>query len=212
MARGVYFSFHYDDVTDFRVNVVRNSRALLNTNNTNTFIDKSLWEEAAKKDFKSLEKLISEGLKGCSVTAILVGLETAERRWVKFEIVKSFTEGKGIFVTHINRIKTRSESKITRKGNNPLERLKVLVDSECKNLYFYELVNRKWIPYVDLPSIGNRKSNAFYFQDGGWFTKSDAGKEFKFSELFKYEYCWVQDNGYLNFTEWVENAANEVGR
>lgn len=212
MARGVYFSFHYDDVTDFRVNVVRNSRALNRTNDSNVFIDKSLWEEAAQKDMESLKVIISDGLKGCSVTAILIGLGTASRRWVKYEIVKSFTEGKGILGIHINRIKTKSESRITSKGINPLDRLKLVVDSECKKIYFYELQDRKWIPFKDLPVVNNRKKNSFFFREGGFFRKSDAGKTFKFSELFPSQYCWVQDDGYSNFTDWIEETASSVDR
>lgn len=211
MARGVYFSFHYDDVADFRVNVVRNSRSLIQINSA-TFLDKSLWEEAEKNDFISLRKLIDQSLKGCGVTAVLVGSETHSRRWVKYEIIKSFTEGKGLLVIHINRIRTRSERRITKKGINPLERIKVEVDEDCEKLYFYELVDRKWKPFEDLPRVNNRLKNSIYFEEGGFFQPSDAGQSFKFSELFQFEYCWVSDNGYLNFTEWVENSAEEVGR
>ena len=212
MARTVYFSFHYIDVIEFRVNVVRNSRDIHKIDDTSLFIDKSLWEEAAEKDFNSLRQIIDDGLKGCGVTVILVGSETASRRWVKYEIIKSFTQGKGMLVVHINRIKTKSERKITKRGTNPLDRLRLYVDENCEKVYFQELVNRKWVSFIDIPSVNNRKKNSRHFRKGNIFRKSEAGRAFKFSELFKMEYCWVQDNGYVNFTNWIEEAANEVDR
>ncbi len=212
MARSVYFSFHYSDVIEFRVNVVRNSRDIHKIDDTSLFIDKSLWEESAEKDFNSLRKIIDDGLKGCGVTVVLVGNHTAERRWVKYEIIKSFTEGKGLLVVHINRIKTRSERKITRKGANPFDRLRLLVDKDCEKVYFQELINRKWVPFKDIPFVNNRLKNSKYFRTGHIFRRTDAGKVFRFSELFQQEYCWVQSNGYVNFTRWIERAAEQVNR
>ena len=172
MARGVFFSFHYEDVSQFRANVVRKSRALKTAGNPTTFIDQSLWEEAEKKSETALKKLIEDGMKGSSVTAILNGSETANRRWVRYEIVKSFTEGKGIITVHINRIKQRSTGKITAKGKNPLDMLRVIVDDTCSKLYFQELKNRKWVDFKLLPSVNNRLKNSFFFRAGNFFRRS----------------------------------------
>lgn len=212
MARRVFFSFHYNDVSDFKVNVVRNSDALKRKGNAATFIDKSLWEEARKKSPNALKELINGGLNGCGVTALLIGSGTADRRWVKYELVKSFTEGKGILAIHLNRIKSRTTRKISRKGINPLSRLKVWVDDDCEKLYFLELKDRKWISFKDLPEVNNRIKNSSYFTDGGFWKRSQCGREYLFSDLFPVEYCWQNDDGYHNFPEWVEQAAKGVGR
>src|ERR1019366_3474129 len=103
MARSVFFSFHYKDVSSFRANVVRQSWVTMKDRKV-TFIDKSLWEEAEKKGVQALKVLIEKSLVGTSVTIVLVGSETSTRRYVKYEIVKSFVEGKGILAIHINRI------------------------------------------------------------------------------------------------------------
>lgn len=58
MARRVFFSFHYDDVADFRVNVVRNSGVLKQHGNSAKFIDRSLWEKARAKSRKALKELM----------------------------------------------------------------------------------------------------------------------------------------------------------
>lgn len=212
MARGVFFSFHYDDVSEFRANVVRNSRALKTTGNPTTFIDQSLWEEAEKKSQSALKELINEGLKGSSVTAVLNGSGTANRKWVRYELVKSFIEGKGIVVVHINRIRQRSTGKITAKGRSPLDMLRVIVDDTCSKVYFQELKNGRWIDFKLLPSVNNRLKNSFYFDNGGVFRRSKAGDVYKFSELFDLEYCWVNDEGYKNFPDWIDDAAKQVGR
>lgn len=212
MARRVFFSFNYDDVADFKVNVVRNSRALKTPNYKSTFIDKSLWEEARKKNPTALKRIMDSSLNGTSVTVILIGDNTANRRWVNYEIVKSFVEGKGIMSIHLNRIRSRSTSKISMKGPNPLSRIKLRVDENCSKLHFFELVNGKWISFVDIPFVNNRKSNSFWFSEGGIWYESHGGKEFKFSDLFPFEFCWINDDGYNNLPHWIEKSAKQIGR
>lgn len=85
--RRVYFAFQYKkDV--FRVNQVRRSGLLFNAQSVG-FADRSVWEEAKKKGDGALEELILDGLDGTSATVVMLGEETAERRWVKFEISRS---------------------------------------------------------------------------------------------------------------------------
>jgi hypothetical protein len=209
MARSVFFSFHYEDVSSFRANVVRNSWLTMRDRSAH-FIDKSMWEEAEKKGANALKQLIETGLKGTSVTVVLVGTDTYSRRWVKYEIIKSFVEGKGILPVYINRIPSRNEG-ICSKGTNPLERIRVSVDENCKKLEFYELVEKRWLPYKDLFCDNNRKTNSFYFENG-WFKNYKGGRTYNFSELFHSGYDWISDNGYQNFPQWIENAAKLVGR
>ena len=209
MARSIFFSFHYDDVSSFRANVVRNSWLTMRDRSAK-FIDKSMWEEAEKKGAAHLKTLINNSLQGTSVTVILVGSETFSRRWVKYEIIKRFTEGKGVLPIFINRIPSKNEG-IKVKGINPLERLTVDVSADCKRLTFYELIDRKWIPFKDFESDSNRTTNSFYFQNG-WFNSYKGGRSYKFSDLFGEGSDWVSDDGYDNFADWIEEAADLVGR
>jgi hypothetical protein len=174
------------------------------------FIDRSVWEEAERKGAAVLKALIDTWLKGTSVTVVLVGSETYSRRWVKYEIVKSFVEGKGVLPIYINRIPSKYEG-IKAKGINPLERLAVDVSDDCKSLTFYELVNGKWRPFEYLAEDNNRTTNSFYFEDG-WFNDYKGGKSYKFSDLFGDGYDWVLDDGYHNFAVWIQDAAELVGR
>ncbi len=144
-----------------------------------------------------------------SVTSVLIGNDTADRRWVKYEIVKSFDRGNGILGIHLNRIRGR-EQYICARGLNPLDRLALHITDDGRKIRFYELINRSWSVYSDLPEINNKKSNTLYFEDSFW-RGNDFGKTFRFSDLFE-SYCWMNDDGHKKFSSWVEAAAKEAGR
>ncbi len=143
-----------------------------------------------------------------SVTTILIGTNTASRRWVKYEIIKSFERGNGILAIHLNRIRDKFQN-TSSKWLNPLDRLGFQISDDGKKIRFYELVNGKWKLFTDLPEINNKKSNTLYFKDG-WFS-NDFGCFFKLSEKFN-TYCWKIDDGHKQFTDWIEDAADQAGR
>ncbi len=207
MARFVFFSFAYYDVKNFKVNVVRHSWLI--NKSEETFTDGSIWENEKTKGVTAIMKLIENGLNKTSVTAILIGEETASRRWVNYEIIKSFDRGNGILGIHINRIRGKYQA-ISARGQNPLDRLSFQISEDGKKIRFYELINRKWVVYADLPEINNKKSNTIYFEDS-FRRGNDFGKSFRFSEKFS-TYCWIMDDGHKNFSTWVEEAAEEAGR
>jgi hypothetical protein len=174
----------------------------------NTFVDGSIWENSKTKGDAALKKLIEEGLNSTSVTAILIGENTANRRWVNYEIIKSFDKGNGIIGIHINRIK--GTTGLTPRGLNPLDRLGLQISEDGAKIHFFELDNRKWYEYSDLPMINNKKSNTLYF-DNHWWRGNNYGTFYRFSELFK-SGCWNMDNGNSNFGGWIEEAAKQAGR
>jgi len=204
--RYTFFSFCYDDVKNFKVNVVRNSWRINNSNNT--FIDGSIWEKEKSRGEKAIKKIIEEGLLKTSVTAVLIGTETAKRRWVKYEIIKSFEKGNGLIGLYINRIRGK-DGYIDARAYNPLDRLGFEISKDGQRIRFYELIERAWKPFTDFPEINNKKSNTLHFEDG--FFSNDFGKFFLFSEKFK-TYCWDKDDGRKNLSNWIENAANQAKR
>lgn len=106
MARKVFFSFHYErDI--WRTNVVRNSGVVEGTAAAG-FYDASLWEEAKKKGDTEVKKLIDKGLVGTSVTAVLIGAETARRKFVNYEIEQSIARGNGLLGIYISGIKDQN--------------------------------------------------------------------------------------------------------
>lgn len=208
MARKVFFSFHYEDVKSFRVNVVRNSSMFKSSGDTSRMIDASMWEEAQLKGTTDLKALINANLKGTSVTAVLIGEATHSRHWVKYELVKSFVKGNAILGIHLNRIRERTTSMISRKGLNPLERLGIYISADYKTLTFLELVNGRWQEFALYPQTRNREENTVFFEKSWWSfigLKRDDERFVKFSDLFD-TYCWIQDDGYSKLAEWVKEA------
>ncbi len=119
MARRVFFSFHYErDVS--RANVVRNSWVTQDREAAG-FFDAGLWEEAKRKGEDAIKKMIDDAMVGSSVTAVLVGAETADRPYVKYEIDKSLNV-KGLVGVYINSIKNLN-GQTDSAGPNPFDRL-----------------------------------------------------------------------------------------
>ncbi len=105
MARRVFFSFHYDrDV--WRANQVRNCNVVAGTDVAG-FFDHSEYEEAKKKGREGIERMISRNLRNTSVTVVLLGKETASRRWVRYEIKKSIEQDNGLLGIRIHHLKNQ---------------------------------------------------------------------------------------------------------
>jgi hypothetical protein len=97
VARRTFFLFQYKpDVT--RAWVVRNSwvtKLAQGERDDAGFFDSSVFEAAERESDEVLKRFLREGLKNTTVTCVLVGSETALRRWVRYEIFQSFVRGKG---------------------------------------------------------------------------------------------------------------------
>lgn len=195
MARSVYFAFDYEDVKTFRANVVRNSWVM----SKYKFKDSSIWEEAKEKSIKKIKELIDTSLVGTSVTCVLTGSGTHSRRFVRYEIVKSFATKKGLLSVGINWIKDKNGETKFWPGENPFEYLKLKISKDGATIDFFEY-NGDWIPYKDCPSVKNQH-----------FEENNYGKSYRFDQLFQaYSYDW--NNGKENLVRWVEAAAVKMSR
>jgi hypothetical protein len=116
MARKVFFSFKYEDVS--RAMVVRNS-AITKGEETAGFIDKADFEKVKKAGDQAIKNWIDSQLIGTSVTAVLVGAETCNSRWVKYEIEQSIARGNGLLGIDISKIKDLSGNTSERCGQIP---------------------------------------------------------------------------------------------
>jgi hypothetical protein len=101
MARRVFFSFDYDDVS--RAMVVRNSWVTQGREAAG-FIDAADFEALEKEGDTAIKNWIDEQLKGTTVTVVLVGGKTCNSRWVKYEIEKSIEKDKGLLGIDISKI------------------------------------------------------------------------------------------------------------
>lgn len=116
MARKVFFSFHYA-ADAWRVSQVRNSAVV--SRFEKSFYDRAAWESVKRQGDHNVRRWIEQQLSGTSVTVVLVGSQTASRRWVKYEIERSVELGKGLLGVDISKIK--NERGLTSPtGTNPL--------------------------------------------------------------------------------------------
>jgi hypothetical protein len=135
MARRVFFSFHYErDI--WRANVVRNSWVTQPGREDAGFWDGSLWEHAKRLGDDAVRHMIDEGLKNTSVTVVLIGTETADRKWVRYEIKESYNRGNGLLGIYIHNIPDQNR-RTNPKGENPLGR--VYVERGGRKVYLSEL-------------------------------------------------------------------------
>jgi hypothetical protein len=194
MAKRVYFAFHYQDVVDFRANVVRNHWVTKEHRRAAGFFDASLWEEARKKGPVALKRLINSGLEGTSTTCILIGSQTYQRRWVRYEILKSFKRGNAILAVHINSI-TGKNGLTKRLGSNPLLYVGVTFSDSGLTATLHEKSNEEWYEYTDIDGSGSYRTEGVQ--------EKYRGKGFNLGNFYP-TYDWVADDGYENFASWVE--------
>src|SRR6476619_621931 len=99
MARRVFFSFKYDDVS--RAWVVRNSWVTQGTEAAG-FVDSAEFDRIERGGDRAIQAWIDSQLDGTSVTVVLVGARTCWSRWVKYEIEKSKSRGNGLLGVDIS--------------------------------------------------------------------------------------------------------------
>ena len=123
MARTVFFSFHYDPDWS-RMWVVRKSgefqKVAGNQDNVRLFMPRNRWEEVKSQGDNAIQKWIDDGLSGSGVTVVLIGQDTWNRRWVKYEIEESERRGKGMLGVRIHNIRDLNGNSGT-KGLNPFQ-------------------------------------------------------------------------------------------
>jgi hypothetical protein len=158
MARTVFFSFYYDkDMT--RMWNVRKSgqfkRVAGSEDNAKLFMARDRWEDVKRQGPSAITRWIDEGLRGSGVTVVLIGEDTWQRKYVRYEIEESERQNKGMLGIYVHNLKD-------------------------------------W--YGNYGVMG---SNPFHY--------ADIDKTYR-------TYDWINDRGYDNFSDWVEQAALDAGR
>jgi len=117
VARRVFFSFYYEDDA-WRAHQVKNAWVTQEREAAGYF-NASLEEEAKTKGEATIKKMIDEALKGVAVTAVLIGANTASRKFVLYELERSYSEGKGILGIRMHNVKDQY-GRTSQPGENPL--------------------------------------------------------------------------------------------
>jgi hypothetical protein len=124
-----------------------------------SFYDRSIWESRNIRDEKTLKNLMRNAVQYSSAVCVLVGNETWQSRWVKYEVARAVIDSRGLLVVHINglnHVKRRAPDQL---GYNPLHLMGIYRSPENR-YYLYEkrvvIVNPssgelgwEWHPYED---------------------------------------------------------------
>ena len=193
MANRVFFSFHYQDVIDFRANVVRNHWLTKPDREAAGFYDASIWETAKKQGDDAIKRLINNGLDNTSNTCVLIGSNTYTRPWVRYEILKSFKRGNHLFGVNINSIRGKDElTKVS--GPNPFESVGVTFSADGKEATLWEVVGGAWVKYDKIDGAATYSVAV---------DEQYRNKGFNLSSWYPI-YDWIADNGFTNFSTWIK--------
>ena len=113
--RQVFYSFHYKP-DSWRASQVRNIGVV----EGNRPASDNGWETIKKGGDIAIKKWINDQMKYRSCTVLLVGSNTADRKWINHEIVKSWDDGMGIVGIYIHGLKNK-EGFISQRGSNPFD-------------------------------------------------------------------------------------------
>lgn len=211
--RRVFFSFHYRDI--WVVNQVRNSWRFQHKESREAagFFDASLWERSQREHPDSLKQLIRTGLQNTSVTCVLAGPLTYQRRWVRYEIARSLERGNGLFVVHLDQrperggLLSREVQGTGARHRNPLDYLGIRM-LETGKIRLFERSGgllsdaAAWREYDDYQQA---------FKAPVAWTALPSDTVVPLSRLCA-EYLYYGGNGPKSFANWVNAAADKVGR
>jgi hypothetical protein len=162
MARRVFFSFHYkNDV--WRASQVRNSWVTQGREAAG-FIDSAEFEKIKGKGDFAVKNWINEQLKGTSVTVVLIGCETSNRKYVKYEVKESYKKGNVLLGIYIHKQKDKNGN-TSKKGDTTFGELGI--DKNGQSVYFFQVA--KTYDYV---------ADDGYKKLGDWIEKAekDSGR------------------------------------
>lgn len=116
----VFYSFHYDR-DNWRVYQVMNMGVI---EDSTPLLNHQDWEKVKRGGDQAIKNWIDRQMRYKSAVIVLVGLETANRRWVRYEIRKAYQERKPLLGIRINGLKDRN-GHTDPEGRNPFNLLGV---------------------------------------------------------------------------------------
>lgn len=78
------------------------------------------WETITRGGDPAIQRWINDQMKYRSCTVVLVGTNTANRKWINHEIIKSWNDKMGVVGIHIHGLQN-SNQQIAIKGSNPFD-------------------------------------------------------------------------------------------
>jgi hypothetical protein len=119
MKQKVFWSFHFDQDC-WRTNQVRNIGVI----EGNTPVSGNSWETVKRGGDAAIVQWIDMQLKPRDCTVVLVGAFTATRKWVEYEIKRSWELGMGVVGVRIHNLEDNG-GRQSLAGDNPFSRLQL---------------------------------------------------------------------------------------
>lgn len=111
--RQVFYSFHY--AKDYwRTQMIRNIGMI----DGSKPVSSNEWEEVKRKGRYAIENWIKSQLSYRTCLIVLVGEETYNREWIRYEIQEAWRRGLGVMAIHIHNLKDAC-SLTSREGRSP---------------------------------------------------------------------------------------------
>ncbi len=115
MAKKVFFSFHYKP-DNWRASQIRNIGVI----EGNPAVSDNDWEAITKGGDDKIKAWIEEQLKYKACTIVLIGTNTAGRKWINYEIEKSWNGNKGVLGIYVHNLKDAAGNQ-SAKGKNSFD-------------------------------------------------------------------------------------------
>lgn len=115
MARRVFYSFHYKP-DNWRAAQVRNIGSI----EGNKPASDNDWETVKRGGDAAIKRWIAGQMRGRTCTVVLVGTDTANRKWINYEIVESWNEEMGVVGIRIHGLKDL-DGNTSSMGHNPFD-------------------------------------------------------------------------------------------
>lgn len=141
--RQVFYSLHYKQ-DNWRASQIRNIGVV----EGNKPASDNKWEDVKRGGEKAIKKWIDDQLNGRSCTVVLIGENTAGRKWIEYEIEKSWNDSKGVLGIYIHNLKNLNGEK-SNKGKNPFEDFTMKRDDEKLS----SIVKAYNPPYTDSKNV-----------------------------------------------------------
>lgn len=150
MARRVFYSFHYKP-DNWRVSQIRQIGAI----EGNSPASDNDWEKIKDDGDDAIKKWIDGQLTGRSCAVVLVGSNTAKRKWIEYEIATAWNANKGVVGICIHHLKDVAGEQ-SDKGLNPFDYITFNSDTNKKLSSVAKLYDP---PYVDSTKVYDHIKN-----------------------------------------------------
>lgn len=98
----VFYSFHYAR-DNWRVQQIMNMGRV----DGGQLLKPQEWEAVKRRGDQAIRSWIDNNMRRKSAVIVLIGRETASRKWVRYEIERAYNLGKPLLGVRINRLKDR---------------------------------------------------------------------------------------------------------